>query len=395
MEQMSGSPYMPLAIPDPDELHRHMSRRDLLRYGGLSIGALAVPGLLAACSSQGGGGTTSGGTTKGGGTTSGGAATGGGTTTSAGSGTKSGGGTSESGGKPLKVGLILPGTINDKSFNQVAYEGLKLAIGTVGGSMNYSENVADTDTQNALRSYASGGYDVVIAHSFSYQDPTIDIAPSFPKTTFMVGTGTKNADNVGTYQNPDYQGAYLAGILAAGASKTGMLGWVGTLPTPNLLANFHAYEAGAQSYNPSATVRHALIGSYYDPAKTKEAALAQIQLGADVIEEQSVGVIDAAIAQNVLAIGTIVDENNLGPKNVLTSVTWVLGPVYTAILKTVQDGTWTNKDWSYGIAEGSIGLAPFHGLEDKVKPDALALQKKMLDEIKAGTFTVPRNVQSL
>jgi basic membrane protein A len=357
-----------------------ISRRDLLRYGALSIGAVGAASVLAACGSSGGG---SGATNTAGNSTPG------------NSGTSPAGGGASGSGKALKVGLILPGAINDKSFNQVAYEGLKQAIGTVGGSMDYSENVSDTDAQQALRSFASRGYDVVIAHSFSYQDPTIDVAPDFPKTTFMVGTGTKNADNVGTYQNPDYQGAYLAGILAAGASKTGTLGWVGTLPTPNLLANFHAYEAGAKSYNPSAKVLHALIGSYYDPAKTKEAALAQIQLGADVIEEQSVGVIDAAIAQKVLAIGTIVDENSLGPKNVLTSVTWVLGHVYTAILNTVQDGSWTNKDWSYGVAEGSIALAPFHGLDNLVKADAVALQEKMLGEIKSGAFTVPRNVQSL
>lgn len=337
-------------------LAEELARRDFLRYGALSIGGISAAAVLAGCGSGSGSGGTGGG---------------------------------------LKVGLLLPGAKNDKSFNQVAYEGLKQAVATVGASMDYSENVADADARQALRDYGSRNYDVVIAHSFSYQDPTSDVAADFPKTKFMIGTGTKHTDNIGTYQNPDYQGAYLAGILAAGASKSGTLGWVGTLPTPNLLANYHAFAAGAKSYNPSAKVLHALIGSYYDPAKTKEAALAQIQLGADVIEEQSVGVIDAAIAQKVLAIGTIVDENSLGPKNVLTSVTWVLAPVYTAILKTVKDGSWTNRDWSYGVAAGSIALAPLHGLDGKVKADAMALERKMLEQIKSRKFTVPRNVQSL
>jgi basic membrane protein A len=343
--------------------HSGPSRRNLLRFG--AFGALAAGGaaFLSACSSS---------------------------SSAAGSGSASAGSA-----KALKVGLVLTGAINDKSFNQVAYEGLQEAIKAVGGTMDYSENVSDTDASQVLTDYASRGYDVVIAHSFSYQEPTADVAANFPKVTFMVATGTNLADNIGTYQNPDYQGAYLAGILAAGASKSGVLGWVGTLPSPNLLANYHAFEAGAQRITPSIKVLHAMVGSYYDPAKTKEATLAQIQQGADVIEEQSTGVLDAAKAQNVLAIGALVDENALAPQTVLTSVTWVLGPVYTVILKSVQDSSWTSKDWSYGVAQGSVGLADFHGLESKVSAAALAEQKKVLADIKSGSFEVPRKTDAL
>lgn len=64
-----------------------------------------------------------------------------------------------------------------------------------------------------------------------------------------------------------YQGEYLAGMLAAGASKSGSIGWVDGNPAPNMLANLHAYKAGAKSVNPDIKVYHTFIGSWLDPPK--------------------------------------------------------------------------------------------------------------------------------
>ena len=119
----------------------------------------------------------------------------------------------------------------------------------------------------------------------------------------MAGTASKLAPNLGTYSNPDYQGPTSPACWPQGLPEVGAVGWVGGMPAPNMLANLHAYEAGAKEINPGVKVMHTFIGSWFDPPKAKEAAIAQVEQGADVLSAQGVGVIDAAVTKNVLPSG--------------------------------------------------------------------------------------------
>lgn len=291
----------------------------------------------------------------------------------------------------LKVAMILPGPISDNDWNAGGYAGLRAAAENLGIEVAYSENVADADAERVMRDYASRGYGLIFAHSFSYGDATLAVAEDFPDVNFMAGTAQNLADNVGTYDNPDYQGAYLTGMLSAGASKSGVIGWVGGNPAPNMLANYHAWEAGAKEVNPDVTVMISWLGSWFDPPKAKEAAIAQVEQGADVLSAQSVGVIDAAIEKKVLVIGAVSDQNHLGPDAVLTSVLWDLGPLVTDAAKSVIDGNWESKAWSYGVKEGSIRLADFHGLDSNVDPEVLKATEAKFEAIKSGEFVVPHD----
>jgi basic membrane protein A and related proteins len=295
----------------------------------------------------------------------------------------------------LKIAMVLPGPISDNDWNSVGYNGLQSAARSLGVEVAYAENVTDADVQRVLRDFASRGYGLIFAHSFSYGDAVLEVASDFPNTVFMAGTAQKLAPNVGTYDNPDYQGEYLAGMLAAGASKSGSIGWVDGNPAPNMLANLHAYEAGAKSVNPDIKVYHTFIGSWFDPPKAKEAAIAQVEQGADVLAAEGVGVIDAAVTKDVLALGAMTDQNHLGPKVVLTSVTWDLGPLVAAVGQAVMDKKWVSKNWSFGVAQGSVKLADFHGLAGAVKPDVLKMVDDKLTAIKAGEFEVPHDTSQV
>lgn len=295
----------------------------------------------------------------------------------------------------VKIAMILPGPITDNDWNSVGYNGLQEAAKELGVEVAYAENVTDADAERLLRDFASRGYNLIFAHSFSFGDAALNAAEDFPNVTFMAGTAASLADNLGTYSNPDYQGAYLAGMLAAGASKSGTVGWVGGMPAPNMLANLHAYEAGAEEGKPGTKVLHTFIGSWFDPPKAKEAAIAQTEQGADVLSAQGVGVIDAAIAKNVWALGAMTDQNHLGPKNVLTSVTWNLGPLVVDVAKAVEAGTWKSENWSYGIAKGSVGLADFHGLDSNVDPEVMKRVNDKIEAIKAGSFEVPLDTSAV
>lgn len=292
---------------------------------------------------------------------------------------------------PLKVAMILPGPISDNDWNAGGYNGLQSAAKNLGIEVAYSENVADADAERVMRDYATRGYGLIFAHSFSYGDATLAVAADFPEVMFMAGTAQNMAPNVGTYDNPDYQGAYLTGMLSAGASKSGSIGWVGGNPAPNMLANYHAWQLGAQEIKPDVKVLLSWLGTWFDPPKAKEAAIAQVEQGVDVLSAQSVGVIDAAVEKKVLVIGAVSDQNHLGPTAVLTSVLWDLGPLVTDAAKSVMDGKWESKAWSYGIKEGSIKLADFHGLDSNVPPEVLAAVTKKFEDIKSGAFEVPHD----
>ena len=292
---------------------------------------------------------------------------------------------------PLKVAMILPGPISDNDWNAGGYNGLQAAAKNLGIEVAYSENVSDADAERVMRDYASRGYGLIFAHSFSYGDATLAVAADFPEVKFMAGTAQNLAPNVGTYDNPDYQGAYLTGMLSAGASKSGMIGWVGGNPAPNMLANYHAWRLGAQEVNPDVKVLISWLGTWFDPPKAKEAAIAQVEQGVDVLSAQSVGVIDAAVEKKVLVIGAVSDQNHLGPEAVLTSVLWDLGPLVTDVAKMVMEGKWESKAWSYGIKEGSIKLADFHGLDNNVPPEVLAAVEKKFEDIRSGAFEVPHD----
>ena len=295
------------------------------------------------------------------------------------------------GGEELKIAMVLPGPISDNDWNAVGYNGLKTAAEELGLEFAYAENVPDADAERVLRDFAARGYGLIFAHSFSFGDAALAVAADFPETIFMAGTAQELAPNLGTYSNPDYQGAYLAGMLAAGVSQSGMIGWVGGNPAPNMLANLHAYEAGAKELNPDVTVLHTFIGTWFDPPKAKEAALAHVEQGADVLSAQGVGVIDAAVEANVWALGAMTDQNAAGPEVVLTSVTWNLAPLVKTVAQSVMDGTWKSENISLGVKEGAVQLADFHGLDAHIPAEVMEAIEAKRAAIEAGEFVVPED----
>lgn len=290
----------------------------------------------------------------------------------------------------LKVAMALPGPINDNDFNTVGYTGLKQACDELSVEFTYVEKVADADVERVLRDFASRGYNLIFAHSFSFASAALSVAKDYPDATFMVaGSGFELNPNMGSYDNPDYQGAYLAGMLAAGTSKTGVLGWVDGNPSPNMLANLHAFEDGAQEINPDVKVLHTFIGSWYDPPKSKEAAIAQVEQGADVLSAQGVGVVDAAVEKKVWVIGAMTDQNHLGPDVVLTSVLWDIYPVVKAMITSVSDGTWESKTYNFGVKDGAVKFSDFHGLDANVPTEVMQKVNDKLAAIQNGSFEVP------
>ena len=179
-------------------------------------------------------------------------------------------------------------------------------------------------------------------------------------------------------------------MLAAGTSKSKTIGWVGGMPAPNMLANLHAYEAGAAAEVPDAKVLHSFIGSWFDPPKTKEAAVRAGRAGG----RRAVGSGRRRHRRRHYQ-ECLRHRRHDRPEPPRGENGPDVGPVGhrpagdRAVGKEVDAKTWTSKNWSYGIAEGSVKLADFHGLDANVPAAVLKAVTDKFEAIKSGAFTVP------
>jgi basic membrane lipoprotein Med (substrate-binding protein (PBP1-ABC) superfamily) len=233
--------------------------------------------------------------------------------------------------------------------------------------------------------------DVIFGDAFGNEEAVRRVAAEYPGIAFVFGSGLGPADpNFSVFDNWIHEPAYLAGMLAGGLSKSNTIGVVGGYPVPEVNRLVNAFTKGAKEINPAAKVLVTFINSWFDPAAAKEAALAQVDAGADVLYAERFGVIEAAKDKGLFAIGNMSDQNELAPDLVVTGPVWNMSPTVEYVLKQVASGAYTAqdlKDFSM-VAKGGASLAAFHGVESKIPADLLAKVKEKEAQIKNGLFRV-------
>jgi basic membrane lipoprotein Med (substrate-binding protein (PBP1-ABC) superfamily) len=237
--------------------------------------------------------------------------------------------------------------------------------------------------------------DIVFGDAFGNEEAVRAVAADYPDIAFVFGSGGGPADpNFSVFDNWIHEPAYLAGMLAGGLTESGVIGVVGGLPVPEVNRITNAFIAGAQSVNPEVETKVSFINSWFDPAAAKEAALAQIDAGADVLYAERFGVIEAADENDLIAVGNMSDQASLAPDNVVTSVTWNMTPTVAYIVDQVAGGTYTAqdlKDFSM-VAKGGAALAPIAtDLVREVPPDLVEAVGAKEAEIVSGLFRVDIN----
>ncbi len=234
--------------------------------------------------------------------------------------------------------------------------------------------------------------DIIFGDAFGNEEAVRRVAADYPEIAFVFGSGLGPSEpNLSVFDNWIHEPAYLLGMLAGGLTKTNIIGVVGGYPVPEVNRIVNAFIMGAKEINPDATVLVTFINSWFDPAAAKEAALAQIDAGADVLFAERFGVIEAAAEHGLWAFGNMSDQNELAPEYVVSSAVWNMNPTVQYIINQVKNGTYTAqdlKDFSM-VAKGGASLAPFHGTESKLPPDLVQLVKEREEQIKAGLFRVP------
>jgi basic membrane protein A and related proteins len=285
-----------------------------------------------------------------------------------------------------KAAVLLPGSINDQSWNAQGYAGVG-RLKEKGWDVAYSENVQPADMAQALEDYARKGYTLIIGHTGRFLSPMQLVGPKFPKTTFIVGSGNAGAGkNVASIDFDNTQFGYLIGVMAARMNKTGKIGSVNGLEgLPNVVAQVGAYRKGAKSVNPNIQIKVIYVQDMEDAAAAKEAALSLIAWGADYLSGKlnagQLGIIQAAKEKGIHANGRSIEDTEIAPDTVLTNIVEKWGDMYEAAADESKAGTLGGKFELYGLnSKGCTGAELLYTKDKELNP---AIPQDVVDELQA------------
>jgi basic membrane protein A and related proteins len=293
--------------------------------------------------------------------------------------------------KKWKVALVLPGSINDKGFNESGFNGLMLIKEKLGVEVAYAESTPAANFERVIRGFAEDGSDVIIGHGFEFGDVMTKVSKDYPDQFFLV---TNHPDlsgpNLASIQPASKDSAFLVGVVAGLTTKTNKIGAVLGFDFPVIIGQVEAFRLAIKSVNPKAELQTVYVGTFDDPAKGKEAALAQISAGADVIyhiaDTAGVGAIQAADSKGVKAIGWGVDQNPIAPKTVIVTQVVDTGDMVLEEVKAIIDGKFDGKAKTFGLDTLVVGISDYHGL---VPDDVAAQVDQWKQAIISGGVTIP------
>ena len=274
----------------------------------------------------------------------------------------------------------------DKSFNESAFNGATRWAEETGGKFAEVELQSDAQREQALRRFAESGMNPIVMAGFSFETPLGDLAADYPDTKFVIIDAVVDAPNVQSVVFNEEQGSYLVGMLAAMASKTGTVSFVGGMDIPLIRKFACGYAEGAKAANPDIKVIANMTGTtpaaWNDPVKGTELTLAQKSQGSDVVFQAAggtgVGVLQAAADNDMLGIGVDANQNYMHPGQVLTSM---LKRVDNAVYDAFKAGANVKPGIeSLGVAQDGVGYA----MDDYNKDLVTADMQAKVEEAKAG-----------
>ena len=284
----------------------------------------------------------------------------------------------------------------DRSFNQASFEGAERFKEETGIGYREFELQSDAQRVQALRRFAQQGYDPVVVAGFSNASAMETVAAEFPDTRFVLIDAVVDLPNVRSVVFSEHEGSYLVGMLAAMASKTGKVGFVGGMDIPLIRKFACGYVQGVKAVNPDAEVFQNMTGStgaaWNDPVRGGELAKSQIDRGADVIYHAAggtgIGVLQAAADAGVLGIGVDSNQDYLHPGNMLTSMLKrVDNAVYDAMMD-VQNGDWSTGVEVMGLAQDGVGYSVDEFNEALITEEMLTTTDQARTEIISGEIEV-------
>jgi len=281
----------------------------------------------------------------------------------------------------------------DASFNENAWRGAEQWAMETQGTYGEFEIDGIAQSEQALRSFARRGFDPVVAIGFLHADAMAKVAAEFPATRFAIVDMVVDAPNVMSIVFREQEGSYITGAMAALASDSSVIGFVGGMDIP-LIRRFECgYRQGALAQDADVQVIATMTGTspsaWADPVRGADIARDQIAQGADVIMQAAggtgIGVLQAAADAQILGIGTDSNQNGLHPGFILTSM---LKRVDVAVQEAFDPETWAAGVTSLGLTEGGLSIAMDDSNAGLVSPEMKEMADLAARAIAAGEIVV-------
>jgi basic membrane protein A len=291
----------------------------------------------------------------------------------------------------MRVGLITPGSVADAAWNSAAYQGLQRIHDSLGVPISHVEARTPAEQAEALRTYAAQGYDLVFANGFEFQDAAERISLEYPKTIFIVTSGRRARGNVAPLIFRLEEASYLAGMVAGGLTRTGVIGFLGGIELPPIAAAYKGWMNGAQAVNPRVKSREIYLNSFDDAAAGREAALALMRVGADMFHHNAdaaaLGLFQAAKERpDVFVFGANADQSRLAPSRVLGNAVIDLPHAFLLVASEVRSGRFTPRVQVFGLESGVVSYLPNARLDSLVPAGLKARVRAAADSLIAGTL---------
>ena len=265
---------------------------------------------------------------------------------------------------PLQVAFIYIGAPGDLGWTYEHDQGRKAVDEEFGDLVEtaYIEDVPEgPDSARVIRQYAQEGYGMIFATSFGYMDHMYEVAEEFPDVTFEHCSGYKTRENMSTYFGRMYQPRYLSGLVAGSMTEANSIGYVAAFPIPEVVRGINAFTLGVREVNPDAEVRVVWSNTWYDPVVEREAAVALLDQGVDIIaqHQDTTEPQKAAQERGALSIGYDSDMRSFVGDTVLTSPVWQWGVYYKDTIGEALNDSWETHQYWGGIEDDVVTLAEY------------------------------------
>lgn len=288
----------------------------------------------------------------------------------------------------VTVGLVLNGSVNDRSWSQSHYEGMKKTSAELGVNLLYRENVAEPDLETVVDELVSEGSSIIICNSFGYGEYIDEVSRKYPEIYFYHASGIENGENLTTFFGRMYQVRYLCGIVAGLQTETNEIGYVAAFPFSEVNRGINAFTLGVRSVNPDANVYVSWTNSWVDDEAAEKASQKLIDnhnIDILTMHTDSLKPLDVADRNGVMSIGYNFDNSADYPDTYLTAAVWSWDSFYIPQINDCIQNKFSGTEYWNGVETGIVSIAP---LSSKAKQGIDEKVTEALKKMSEGTFDV-------
>jgi len=289
----------------------------------------------------------------------------------------------------LKIGVLLNGEKDDRSWSQSHYEGMELTAEELGLECVYFEQVPENEECiSYMEQLIDDGCKIIVCNSFNFGSHALEMAKKHPEIIFLHASGVKTEKNLTTYFGRMYQMRYLSGIVAGLQTETNKIGYVAAFPISEVNRGINAFTLGVRSVNPEAEVYVEWCNSWTNDKMAADATrtlLLNYDIDVLAMHTDSLRPLEIAEEQGIWSIGYNTDNSKMCDSTFLTAPVWNWENFYIPRIKECQQGKFIGKNYWEGAESGMISLAP---LTEHVKEGIAEVVKQKMEEISSGTFDV-------